>query len=656
MVTFAKTSKIQRVRAVALVRQPVGEACFVFVAAVALLCVLSSTALGSLNGDLGKQLESCNQIFTKNMREVKDQADTDDLEARLSEKCEENLREEDAVTKLRAKINLDAFPPARKQAVKRLQEDLLDMTQASSDSRRGAPRMPALGSCEIGAIGTAWAYKLFEAKRSQMCQETIAVLNNNYRCYERQDIKNCEASINAMKTQIENDYVNNTRLVHKLKEYLAELKKQNDAAVTAYTRDLNAFKGPGLRVIDNMNDANVNPANGGVSDKDAYLRRLIDGPPDVLNTLHLRTFDPRPQQWGKIIKEQKELSDVSGLFAQKLDAYLEEHSRFKGALAKSGWENYKEPDTSSWTEKVGTVAPVAGAAASGITGITGGAAAPNAAAAALPLAAAAGAGAALSSKNASSSSLGSAFEAGAMGMSKGGPEAATVQATNLAPNAPAAGVPGVLPTLHAESPTGKKEKDSGDERAPASSGGTFIPGGLAGSGSSMTAGKSGGGKTTATTGGSGGAEGLLDAFSDDLKPATTAAPAKKSNDGMTEVTNMLGQMKNLFNFDDHGAQPAADPNAFEPVASSDGGPAAAGGDEFNDGFTYGGNYDTAAEGGASHEDEALSSLGPGASKEEIAQAAQFGSIGTPLFQRVHRRHRVAIEKGLVVQEFGRLPQ
>ena len=654
MVTFAKTSKFQRVRAVALVRRPVGAGCFVFSAAIALLCILSSTAMGAerLTEELNQKMLACSQNLSDHFSPIFHQLAVPNDEDEIgSVKCPENSKAAEE-TQLRAEVNLKNFDARNKTLLRGLQNSVQESLRIGDKVTPVDYRQR--GACEIGYAGMDWVLKVLVEERKKLCRETLDTLQQNFDCYNNQNIKDCTESIRKMSRALEDDYSHTRDLVGKLKKYLDQLKKQNEGAVKDYSQDLSRFNAQGNRLTADVSSVTIDPRRGGVSTPEAYLERLVKLPANRdIASFQGRVFRPGPAEWGEIILEQKRASDVSHAFMEKLDSYLVTQQRFKESLDKAGFKDYKPPTTNNdWMTKAGQFAPVAGTAASGLSGVVG--ATPNAAAAALPLAAAAGAGAALSRQNASSSSLGSAFEAGAMGMSQGAAKNATVEATNLAPTAPAAAAGGVLPTLAAEGPGEKKEKASDDERSPASAGGTFIPGALAASGSSMTTGKAAGGKTTATTGGSGGTEGLLDAFSDDLKPATAVTPPKKSSDGMTEVTNMLGQMKNLFNFDDNGSQPPADPNAFEPVASSEASPAA-GGDEFNDGFTYGGNYDTVAE-GTSAEDEALSSLGPGASREEIAQAAQFGSVSTPLFQRVHRRHRVAIERGLVVQEFGRLPQ
>jgi hypothetical protein len=120
----------------------------------------------------------------------------------------------------------------------------------------------------------------------------------------------------------------------------------------------------------------------------------------------------------------------------------------------------------------------------------------------------------------------------------------------------------------------------------------------------------------------------------------TPKPSPKSTqvNAGAEVANLLGQMKNLFSFDEGaplgggGSQPIGvapvDPGAPAPAAEI-------------------------AEADGLPSDSAEPGMEEGAAKgEESVQSAQFGRLDTTLFSRVHRRHTRCMEKGLVLYQLG----
>ncbi len=129
-------------------------------------------------------------------------------------------------------------------------------------------------------------------------------------------------------------------------------------------------------------------------------------------------------------------------------------------------------------------------------------------------------------------------------------------------------------------------------------------------------------------------------FSQNLapKPAPAAAAASPGS----EVANLLGQMKNLFNFDENGGPggmpggvPGGAPGAMPPpdggqVAGAPGETPAADGDATA----------TPGEAGAAPVRE-------GNQSEEV-KASPFGKVDTSLFARVRYRHHRCMERGLVL--------
>ncbi len=141
---------------------------------------------------------------------------------------------------------------------------------------------------------------------------------------------------------------------------------------------------------------------------------------------------------------------------------------------------------------------------------------------------------------------------------------------------------------------------------------------------------------------------------DALKPfggELLAGPAPKKVDSSGDVSSLLGQMKDLFNFDDAGGMPGGSegmPNFDQPGPFS-GTEGAFPGEGPADEFTgVGGSEEEIGRQFASHEDEIIGSP---------TQARSYlGGIETPLFKRVKSRHKRCMEKGLVILGLGKIPQ
>jgi hypothetical protein len=139
----------------------------------------------------------------------------------------------------------------------------------------------------------------------------------------------------------------------------------------------------------------------------------------------------------------------------------------------------------------------------------------------------------------------------------------------------------------------------------------------------------------------------LKSFGGDL----LSAPAPKKVDTSGDVSSLLGQMKDLFNFDDPaagGMMPPA-PEGFGEATPED--LAATTGDqpfeEGGDGGEYTGEENQGRQ-YASAEEEIIGS--------PLQSRAYLGGIETPLFKRVKSRHIKCMEKGLVILGLGRLPE
>ncbi|RZA05185.1 MAG: hypothetical protein EOP11_13370 [Proteobacteria bacterium] len=454
-----------------------------------------------------------------------------------------------------------------------------------------------------------------------------------YDCFDGSSIKKCEQDLEKIKRAIRDDGIHTNNLLKDFANYLKDQEKNIKGVKSLYDRDratLMSQNSAGIRM--NIGE------NGRATDNDQYLallvrnpqnRNLLTGPgPALRNTA----------DYGDLVLEHIHAQEAIVTLATDMSEYKKSQDAFNAEFLKSVGK-FTPPDTSTNpSQYLGPAATAAGALGS-VTGAT------SAATSALPLAAAA-AGAASMASSVGKSSSGGGDGSGA----SSGPAAALLEATTagggtaksdagqvlVAPTAPVAPITEIIT---------KTEKT--ENRTPSSD--TFIPSKFGGSGSSTSEGKAGA-TTAAANGvtmaaGGGGGEDLLHSFNDAIKPIP--APTKKKDDGMAGMNDLFGSMTKMFNFD----APPPSTDTAPPPASADAGTANG---EFNDGFQYGSGGGASASSGGG-EEQAFAGDAENASPE-AGEMVQFGSIGTPLFQRVHNRHRVAMEKGWLVQEFGKLPR
>lgn len=183
----------------------------------------------------------------------------------------------------------------------------------------------------------------------------------------------------------------------------------------------------------------------------------------------------------------------------------------------------------------------------------------------------------------------------------------------------------------------------GTSAAVFSSGGSFLQSGFKRKGSNAS--------KEVSSAGNGSADEPLKGFGGEL----LSGPAPKKVDPTGDVSSLLGKMSELFKFDDTPPMaPGGDPFT-DMGASSD---LAEGGVDsplFPDDseFDSNGNYSSDDGGGgsrqyASKEEEIMG--------EKSQMPSYLGGKETPLFKRVKTRHKLCMERGLVVLGLGKLPQ
>jgi hypothetical protein len=154
----------------------------------------------------------------------------------------------------------------------------------------------------------------------------------------------------------------------------------------------------------------------------------------------------------------------------------------------------------------------------------------------------------------------------------------------------------------------------------------------------------GGGSGAAVDSGGGPKLDEMGAFKANLTPKPASGPPS-TNTG-NEVANLLGQMKNLFNFDEGlptGANPATPPSMGGGPGGGEGGSVTAPvGDETGEQQVAGEEGAADAEGVAEGDPENPYDDG------DRVQASQYGRADVTLFSRVRERHHQAMKRGLVL--------
>ena len=128
-------------------------------------------------------------------------------------------------------------------------------------------------------------------------------------------------------------------------------------------------------------------------------------------------------------------------------------------------------------------------------------------------------------------------------------------------------------------------------------------------------------------------------FGADLRPS----PRPKKDDGMGEVSSLLGQMKNLFNFDE-GAGGMGGPMPLDMAMGTENPTRSiASGDDYS---APGGEYESTEE---NYEEVQTDT-------EVVVGSGVVSANGSSLFKRVHERHRICMEKGWVLHSVGGIPE
>lgn len=372
--------------------------------------------------------------------------------------------------------------------------------------------------------------------------------------------------------------------------------------------------------------------NGGVGSCDEYLKLLIKGDTSVASALRLKPGSGKKayRNAGELIREQEKADEnltaalgLIELFGSDLSSAQFSANTIKEQLEEA--ERRNSPHKIVKTDDISGAANVANNA-NGLFKNNGSSISPAAAA---PLALAAAGASAIASRG--------------FGSSSGAGSSPPAQA--VPPTPPSIGDLGGK-TSDTGGGGGVGNTDPGRPTSPDDTAKIEDPAApmdftTVGSSRDLATKKSDSGVKPASSGpASGGGSGSDDAFGSfvpklDPKPVPKSTPSNPGN----EVANLLGQMKNLFNFDE--PMPGSNEFAGPPPLPSNSIPALPDPNAEMPGMEDPGAGGEVAEGETSTTEEG------GASSEEV-QANPLGKIDVTLFKRVRDYHTKSMERGLVL--------
>jgi hypothetical protein len=494
------------------------------------------------------------------------------------------------------------------------------------------------GACEMSIEATRISFEALTVERLANCHQSADRLTQFTTCMEKSDGSDtCNSQYRAIVSHLQVTNQKNLSLNTQVHNYVKNFPALNQKAIDRYKEDQKRIEAYFNRPTDSsLQPASLElavaenrlpaPSRGGAESIEIYSEKLGISRPSISATTASALTEPN------LLKEQEEAHELAKEFSTKLaDFKSKEHRVFQNEV--NDWtEKIKNPTDN--TSMIGKVAPIAGPAMGAAGQLMGGAAAAPAAAAAVSGASALPA---LGAVAAASAALGGAA-ARANGGASGASESpfAGAQPNPLATPGAAAlfdEKPAPAAAPNAPIPSPEPLAIAGDQNfsSPAK-------GALGSSGSSL---KNGGRlrpaeKPNAATAQSSASE-MPASFGSDLRPS----PRPKKDDGMGEVSSLLGQMKNLFNFDEGagmgGSMPLDMPGGTENPTRS------IASDDYS---SAGGEYENTEE----NYEEAQ------ANYEVVEGSGVVSANGSSLFKRVHERHRICLEKGWVLHGLGGIPE
>jgi hypothetical protein len=495
------------------------------------------------------------------------------------------------------------------------------------------------GYCEATVQAVRDSYAALLKARVKTCRRAYESISEQVQCIKKGSDENCDEEAKKVQASLKEAMDTLGGYSAQTEEFIQKLSGNNKLAKAKYETDRKALRSyfsqfrknaqrdlhsPSVQLL----NGRIPAENGGASSIGEYLRKL-----NLSYSASASSVTVVANGQGKLIDEQNQAGKLADDFRNALNA-------FSGSESQAFYEKIdsyqklfaKDSDSfKSLTDLAGPAGPIASSAISrnsstdtSTTNSANGDISPGS-----PALAAASLASATASQNG-----GSGMEPTMVG--SGGDAAPTRSAPAAQNQDPAASAPPAsVAANQIPPPQDTNPAMNGAKASTTGAGSTNNPLIATGQRDHALAEKP---ETTKKAGpnlqkASGQSEELLTPFAGGLNHSPPHP--SKHDDGMGEVTGLLGQMKNLFNFNESTAATPA-PN----------GEAAGTGEDDLTGRSL------ASENGQGMENEMDASSAP-----DHAQGGNpFGPRGVSLFLRVHSCHNRSIQKGIVLGGLERIPQ
>lgn len=492
-----------------------------------------------------------------------------------------------------------------------------------------ASSAPKDGACQYTWTAMKTAYCGLKKRRQLACNATAQQLQKFSRCLEDDSAEKCYENFQSILAQYDSLSTQTQSDLRNAERYVTHLKGNSEQVFAKYQQDANSLSRP------IPPEERTQPSLHGVAAEKGGFTQIGD------YRQHLVGAATRGPLQGQLPVEQQKAMETANSFVSVVKDLANKQNEWLQRVSQT-YRN-KSPDKDKKDgSALATAGQLAGPAAGAGQALMGGTTAASGASGALPLAAAALAGAgALSGTTGGSSAKGSAF--GDMPATGASAAAAAAAAATNSPTTEKFAAANASPTSTPTAAFAAVKNESEASALPTNAGATNANANLgsAATGASLQgkAGPRAAGRKLGSVESAGGDE-MLTPFGGDLN----RSPGPKRNEGAAagggDISNLLGQMKNLFNFDDPlanapsaGVFPGTHPGG-ENFENYGGGEEAYAGDQYAE-----------ANGGEYGADDSMGS-----------QGSPFGTINVSLFERVQLRHQLCIKRGLVMRKMEELPQ
>lgn len=496
------------------------------------------------------------------------------------------------------------------------------------------------GACELSNLAIHGHYQELKVRYAAYCKTVEALNSEKEGCgskSDKDDIKSCITKLNKGLEAAQSKFAEAKKAIAEthLKK-LRDWKEKNKKLLASYKRDQKRIAeiAAGMPVHFEANQGFKNdeeykaliqpPLPGAVTAQTVGKNRIILEPEDGELLEEQKLAEENVDRYLKAVDSFKK---ESGTVIDNMKTHVRElNERLTGMKSDDGMGKYVAPAAAAAPAAAGLLGGGAKTASSssGISGV---------AAAAVPLA-----GVALAASN---SGGGGASGASSIPMPGATPAApATVAPTSFG---------GPVAAAEPDKDTSNKLSDSAKDEKKSEPVAAVLASSFGADGSSRAGSFKKGAKGGTAESGTAVAQANFANTGEELAPISFGGGKSRapSSSPAGDVTNLLGQMKSLFNFDEGGAAPGAPGSegtfaGGAPLAGAvPGQPGEPSAVDLTSGETAGEEAPALAEG--AHEDTGV-------------QGATLATQNDSLFSRVHKRHRRCQERGLLVMNHGGIRQ